>query len=242
MSNKFISREKLQDWLKELSASFEVWAPVKEGQGAKSAVVYRPFAYGKELELERKPTESAKQTVFPRSETLMSFAKGLKEGKSSLELHVPEDPAPRLVFGLPSCDARGFQVFDPVYAGSGTNGQAQDNYYLRRRNSTTLIVKACSRVLNTCFCNWVGGDPASQDGADVLATELKDGFILTPVTKRGEAVLSSGLLSSADGNQEKQAQAVHEEAKAALAEAPNLSDSVSSLRGKFDNLAFWEAE
>ncbi|MDR2826185.1 MAG: 4Fe-4S dicluster domain-containing protein [Deltaproteobacteria bacterium] len=242
MANKFISREKLQDWLFELTARFEVWAPVKEGQGAKSAVIYRPFEKGKALELDSKPTESAKQTVFPRSETLMNFKKGLKEGKSSLALHVPEDPAARLVFGLPSCDARGFQIFDPVYNGSGTQGLAKDTYYLRRRNSTILIVKACSRILNTCFCNWVGGGPASQDGADVLATEIQAGYILAPVTQRGEAVLDSSLLLASDERQEAQSQQVHEAAEAAFSKAPDLSNSASALLGKFDDLAFWEAE
>jgi ferredoxin len=242
MSNKFISREKLQDWLEDLSAGFEVWAPVNTGQGARGAVVYRPFVRGGALELTRKPVESAKHTVFPRSETLMNFKTGAKEGKPALELQVPDDPPARAVFGLPSCDARGFQIFDPVYNGSGTRGLARDNYYLRRRNATLLIVKACSKVLNTCFCNWVGGGPACKDGADVLATELPEGFILDPVTPRGEAALGSALLGPASDSQEKQAHKLHEEAGAALCASPDLSGSVNALRGKFDDLAFWEAE
>jgi ferredoxin len=242
MSSKFIPRAKLEDWLEELSARFEVWTPVNSGQGAKGAVVYRPFAKGVAPELERKPVESAKLTIFPRSETLINFKSASKEGKASLELHVPEDPPARLVFGLPSCDARGFRIFDPVYDGSGTRGLARDNYYLRRRNSTILVVKACSRILNTCFCTWVGGGPACAEGADVLATELPDGFVLAPLTDRGKGTLDSALLRQADEQQENQARRLHEEAAAAFSPAPDLSDSGGALLKKFDDLAFWEAE
>ncbi|MDR1360377.1 MAG: hydrogenase, partial [Deltaproteobacteria bacterium] len=242
MSDKFISRAKLHDWLEELSSAFEIWTPVNTGQDAKGAVVYRPLAGGRPPEFARKPVESAKHVVFPRSETLMNFKTGAKEGNPALELHVPADPPARAIFGLPSCDARGFQIFDPVYNGSGTQGLARDNYYLRRRSATLLIVKACSKILNTCFCNWVGGGPACTDGADVLATELQDGFTLAPVTARGEAALGSALLDPASGSQEKQARKQHEEAAAALCASPDLSGSADALRGKFDDLAFWEAE
>lgn len=242
MNSKFISRAKLEDWLQELQAKFEVWAPRSEGQGTKGTVVYRPYDPAQGIELDRKPTESAKSSIFPRSETLMRFKKGLEEGKPSLELEVPGDPAPRLVFGLLSCDARGFEIFDPVYAGSGTDGKLQDNYYLRRRNSTILIVKACSKVLTTCFCNWVGGGPASTDGADVLATEVNDGYLLTPVSERGAAVLDSSLLAAADSALEETAKQSHEAAEAALEQGPDISESVKALLGKFEDNSFWQAE
>ncbi|MDR2892139.1 MAG: 4Fe-4S dicluster domain-containing protein [Deltaproteobacteria bacterium] len=240
--NKFISRAKLADWLKELSSRFEVWAPRKEGEGARSVVVYRPFEAEKGLELDRKPTESAKHTMFPRSETLFNFRRNLVEGAPSLELEEAADPAPRLVFGLLSCDARGFQIFDPVYNGSGTNGQAKDTYYLKRRSSTVLIVKSCSKVLSTCFCNWVGGGPASTEGADVLATEVQDGFLLTPVSERGAAVLDSSLLAATNSDMESAAADSQTKAAAALPAAPDLKESQSALLGKFDNAAFWQAE
>lgn len=244
-NSKFIASEKLEDWLNELQASFEVWVPRREGEGKSITVVYRPYEPEKGIELRRKPTESAKHTIFPRSEALFNFKKNQdpeKPGKVSISISMPPEPEPRLVFGLLSCDARGFLTFDPVYNGSGTQGKARDVYYLKRRNSTVLIVKACKTILSTCFCNWVGGGPASTQSADVLATEVEGGMLLTPVTEQGEAVLGSNLLQDGSEAQASEAEASHKAAETAMGDAPDIHTSVEALVDKFSDDAFWEAE
>jgi ferredoxin len=245
MQSKFISRERLVEWLLELSGKFEVFAPRREGQGASGAVVYRRYDPKQGLELDKKPVESAKHVLFPRSEALLSFKKERdpeQAGHSLLKLKMPDDPAPCLVFGLLPCDARGFLVFDPVYAGSGTQGQAQDAYYLKRRSSAIFIVKACSRVFSTCFCNWTGGSPSSTEGADVLADELQDGYLLTPVTERGADTLDSALLSAPATSMEDSAKAGRLAADKALAPGPDLSGLPEALLGRFEDQDFWVAE
>ena len=241
MQGKFIPRAQLDDWLAELAARFRVWTPRRAGQEDSGAVVYLPEA--RQPELNRKPTESAKRVIFPRSEPLLRFLRKPdpdQTGQKSLELQVPDADGPNLVFGLPPCDARGFLVLDPVYA--GVKGQAGDSYYLRRRSQTVLIARACSRALTTCFCHWVGGSPSSTEGLDVLATEIQEGFLLQPLTPQGEEVLDSKLLLSAGKEQMEAAQSAWQAAEKTLGPGADMQGAQEALRALFDNAAFWQAE
>ena len=238
---RFISLADLPGWLAELAASRAVFAPRREG----GAVVYRRWTPGTDIELKTRPTESAKHVVFPRAEELFRFRRENNPetgGRCDMSLREAEDPGDAVVFGALSCDARGFFTFDPVYDGSGTQGQAKDTYYLKRREKTLFIVKACRNVLSTCFCHWVGSGPADAGGADVLATDVEGGLVLVGVTKAGEGLLASSKLVPATEAQLKAAEEAHAEALAALGPAPDISTAPPSLLSVFDNMPFWLAQ
>ena len=238
---KFISYEALPGWLAELARNAVVYAPRREGK----AVVYRPWQAGEALEWSQRPTESAKHAVFPRSEALFSFRReGEPEnpGQRKLSLQEAQEPGKAVVFGALSCDARGFFAFDPVYDGCGTKGAAKDPYYLKRREATALIVKACNSALATCFCHWVGGGPASDQGADVLATDVEGGLILRPVTDKGAALTASALLVEATDAQENSAATRHAKALESMGEAPALDAAPKALLSLFENMEFWQKE
>ena len=247
--NKFLANADVAAWLGELSKTMQVFAPRTEGQ----AVVYRRFDAAKGLELRRKPTESAKHVLFPRSEELLSFSyqrppfgAPAKEGEAQaadaevwqVQVQMPADPAPTVVFGMLGCDAGSVTTFDPVYDGS----KFKDVYYLKKRQATVFVVRACAEVLSTCFCNWVGGDPANTKNADVLATELADGWLLQSVTERGEKILTSPLLKEAPAAADGQAAAIHDNARKALGEAPNLKGIDAALFTLFSDNDFWYGE
>lgn len=239
---KFIPLANVPAWLDELAEKYAVFAPRREGQ----AVVYRPHEKGAMPELAQRPTESAKHIVFPRAEELFRYsyaADPAVAGKKDLNLHTPEDPVPAVVFAALSCDARGFFAFDPVYDGSGTKGLAKDAYYLKRRATTAFIVLACRTALATCFCTWTGGNPASTQGADVLATEVEGGYLLQPVTDKGKELLSSGLIQPGTDAQAKAAEAAHETVTKSMAPVPlGLEDAPASLLTLFDDINFWQAQ
>ena len=239
---KFITLASLPAWLDELATSATVYAPRKEG----TAVVYRPHQAGEMPEFATRATESAKHVVFPRSEELFSFsysADPAVAGQKGLTITPPADPEAAVVFGALSCDARGFFAFDPVYNGCGTKGLAKDVYYLKRREKTAFIVRACNSPLSTCFCNWTGGSPASQEGADVLATLLADGFVLVPVTDKGKALLGSSKLTAATDAQIKDATAANDNAEKAMPAAPSdvqtHEDVAKCIRKHFEDVEFW---
>ena len=241
ISWKFISYDDLPAWLEELGTGRTVYAPRREGQ----AVVYRPYRAGDPLEFSQRPTESAKNTVFPRSEGLFDFRKGgdpEAPDSRKLTLTEPEAPGKAVVFGALSCDARGFFAFDPVYDGCGTKGIAKDVYYLRRRENTVLIVKACRTALSTCFCHWMGGGPASAQGADILATDVDKGLLLEAVTERGAALLDSSRLGASTDAQVKEVAKAHAAVEKAMGPAPALTDAPKVLRALFDNAGFWQGQ
>lgn len=241
LKQKFVSRDALPGWLAELSANAAVFVPKKEG----AAVVYRPYAAGDAVELNVRPTESAKHAVFPRSEELFSFKKhGDPEDPSIRQITLTEapDPGQAVVFGALSCDVRGFFAFDPVYDGCGTKGIAKDTYYLKRRTNTTLVVRACKTALATCFCHWVGGGPACTEGADVLATDVAGGLLLQALTEKGKALLEIGSLAPATDAHEKAAAEAHKAVAESMGEVPDLAAAAPKLRSLFENQDFWLAQ
>ena len=245
---KFIANADLASWLGKLASSMRVVAPRVEG----NAVVYRDYDAAKGLELSKKPTESAKHILFPRSEELFSFAykrqpfgilgKGEIEEAApenkKLEVTLPAEPAPTVVFGMTGCDAGSVTTFDPIYNGK----KFKDVYYLKKREATVLIVRACKDALSTCFCNWVGGDPADTRNGDILATQLADGWLLQPLTDRAEKVMCSTLLQEADAAMEETASATHDAVRKAMGPAPDLTGIDVKLFDLFANDAFWQAE
>ncbi len=244
--SKYIAHGDLSAWLAELAAERRLIAPRREGD----AVVYREYDAEKGLELGRKATESAKHALFPRSEELFSFSRrhtpfGIakmgeqeapeEEPAPKLTLREPEAPVPSVVFGLLGCDAGGVSTFDPIYGGK----RFPDGYYLKRREATVFIVKACNDILSTCFCRWVGGDPADAKHADVLATDLGEGLLLEPLTDKGAQVLGSKLLKDAADEQGKGAETLHAAAREAMGEAPDLKGVDSAVLARFDDADFW---
>lgn len=246
---KFIAHADVPAWLAELASSMRVVAPRVEG----NAVVYRDFDAEKGIELTRKPTESAKHILFPRSEELFGFAykrpafivpeKGKEDAPEmpearTLEISQPTEPQPTVIFGMLGCDAGSVTTFDPVFNGK----KYKDVYYLKKREATILIVRACNEVLSTCFCTWVGGDPANKRSGDVLATEVDGGWLLEPLTDRAEKALGSALLKDADKGLGAKAAELHEAARAALGAAPDLTGIDAKLFALFENEAFWRDE
>ena len=238
MANFYLPLAALPGWLGGLAKEQTVFTPRREG----GAVVYRQYAPGGAVELDLRPTESAKHIVFPRSEELFTFERKpvdeAEGGGRAIFLKEPATPGPTVIFGALSCDARGFLAFDPVYNGSGTQGQAKDPYYLKRRSQTTIIARACKDVLATCFCNWVGGSPHSTEAADVLATQIEGGLFLEPLTAKGSAIVAG--LEAASAGMEEMAKAVHGAADAMLPAVPeSLGNVRPAVRDRFDDAAFW---
>ena len=246
---KFIAHADVPAWLAELAASMRVVAPRAEG----NVVVYRDFDPEKGVELQRKPTESAKHVLFPRSEELFGFAykrptfavpeKGREEvpfedAMPKLEISQPAEPQPTVIFGMLGCDAGGVTTFDPVFNGK----KYKDVYYLKKRESTILIVRACNDVLSTCFCTWVGGEPANRKNGDVLATEIDGGWLLEPLTERAQKTLGSALLHDAAKDLGSKAEEAHKAARKALGDTPKLENIDNALFALFENGDFWHAE
>ncbi|QJT08715.1 4Fe-4S dicluster domain-containing protein [Oceanidesulfovibrio marinus] len=233
MNSKYIPADKLTAWLDGLAADNRVLVPVVEN----GSIVFRPREAGSDtpLELEKQATVPPKNAVFPASEPLLTFSYQKHEDepeKVDVSVQPTINAQPTVVFGCRPCDARGFTIFDNVYGA--------DIYYESRREKTAFISQVCKETANTCFCHWTGEGPADSRGSDVLAVPVDAGYVLEPVTEKGEGLLTSSLLADASKEQQDAAAQMKKDAREQLGEAVDVSEARGALLALFDNMEFWE--
>jgi len=212
MAIKFLKSNALPALLEALAKNARVVAPIKTN----GVVQFQPWRPGQEVELDvLLAKQSPKEFVFLQTETYLRFAydKIIPEegatgpdGEPALPQQTiqvePQNEAPaQAIFGLRPCDARGFAQMDRVFGGYG--GFYYDPLYNARREATTLLAVTCNNPRSTCFCTAIGGCPAGQESVDALFTEIEGGFVVEPLTKKGEAAMAAagGLLTDATDGQ-----------------------------------------
>lgn len=231
---KFLSRDNLTKWLTAQGETRRVLAPVQEGD----STIFRPFTMDCSLCLNGLSTVSPKSSVFPPSETLMAYQTTKDEenpGKTSLDVRETLHAQPTLLFGARPCDVRGLEVIDRVFA----SPDHPDKYYTARRDATIVAALACDAPAPTCFCNWTGGDPASADGADLLFTPIKTGYLVEAFTPSGEQLLEDPIFEKAGTDVFNEAEQVQESAREQLPEGPSLEGVPSRITEIFDDAGFW---
>ena len=122
---------------------------------------------------------------------------------------IPEGPEEKVLLGVRPCDARALTIVDKLFS-----WDIDDPYYLKKREATTIIGLACQEPGINCFCTSVGGGPASTEGLDLLLTDLGEGYLLQPLTEKGEKLCQDAgeLLVDAAGEDNQAADKVHQEA------------------------------
>ncbi len=175
-----LSDPDLRKWLDSLiDDGCTVAAPVKED----GVLLVRPVSSADQAVLppSGKTRWSAKEFLFPRSETLYTFS---VDG-GSVKLSDPPDEEHRtIVIGVRPCDAAGFAVLDRTFLG-GT----PDSLYRRRRENIVVVSAACADADPECFCTAVGGSPAGKTGSDLQIVPLDDDWLLLSQTEKGAALV-----------------------------------------------------
>lgn len=245
----YLPHDRLESWLDDLERTHRVFVPTPEGSG----VVFRrrtgsaeagdaPFV--SPVCLERRPTESPRHVLFPRSEALLAFRSVNGENGPRVELFEQEAPEPRIIVGLRECDAKGFEVMDRVYM----RGRYVDPLYTARRKATILAALDCvpgNGPDNACFCHWFVKDDRNRSAADILLTPVNEGFLITPVSDKGAEFMEAHAQGLERGGEEREsaATALRSEAREFLEKhcpAPALSKSESAIMRQFGNSELWE--
>jgi len=136
---------------------------------------------------------SAKETVFPKVEQLLSYSMA----PGQVELVDAEPRAlPTVLFGIRPCEAGGFAALDAVF-----NWDTRDRFFNARMEQLAIIGVACTRKDDACFCTSVGGGPGSTRGSDILLTPAAGGFLAQVLTDKGRAIqaLAPELFAPAAG-------------------------------------------
>lgn len=234
LAAQFITKDELVPWLRSLTASRQVLAPVRTG----GKTVFQRLEEDSVLDLEGLAAAAPKEVLLPRCETLLEYhyTKGDEvPSRTGLEVREVLPDQQTFLFGARPCDVSGFTVFDRVYDA----GSRRDIYYCTRRDNTLVAVLACTAPAETCFCNRVGGGPGDAHGADMLFTEVDGGYVVEPVTERGDEFLRSQPLEEA-GDRADAARENREAVKAAMPGGDSLLGAPELVGKLFDDQEFWE--
>jgi sulfhydrogenase subunit beta (sulfur reductase) len=226
MPEVIVTKSDLPGFLRSIAKDRRLVAPVKDRMGTTFAEVDDPSVVCVGL---GNTNLSPKGVIFPQSEVLLAFAGD--EGQVS---PIPKEEV--LLFGVRPCDARAFSLLDKVFTWEGID----DPYYLHRREKTTVVALACNEPGSACFCTSVGGSPAGEAGADVLAFDLGDRLLLSTRTERGEALLEevSTLTEKATEADKKKAKKLVAEAEKQL-KPVSIHKDLAVLKQSFD-AEIWE--
>ena len=242
MAIKYLKADALPALLEALAKNARVVAPFKRD----GVVQYEAWEFGKDVELDvLLAKQSPKEYVFCQTETYLKFGYEMAplpegaEGEDAIPHEtvkvdaLNEAPA-QVIFGLRPCDARGFVQMDQVFGGYG--GFYFDPLYNARREATTLLVVTCAEPRSTCFCTALGGGPASEIGVDALFTQVDGGFVVEPLTEKGEAAVFAVGAALTDAADDQTAEA--DAAKAAAATKIEIPFELDSIRDNLhDNIA-----
>ena len=178
-----LSDGQLRGWLGALlDGGWRVVAPVVED----GILLPRPVAASEEAVLggAGKTRWSPKEWLLPRSERLYSYR--LDGAAVTLE-DVRFVAAPQVLFGVRPCDAAGLVRLDGILL-----GETADPTWEARRGATVVVSVACTAPGAECFCTAVGGSPSGEEGSDVQLVALEEGWLLQPLSLRGQELAAAG--------------------------------------------------
>jgi sulfhydrogenase subunit beta (sulfur reductase) len=207
MSEKIISREDLERFIKALQQSYEVYAPVKEGD-------YHSFQLLKgdeTVDLNFSNTRlSPKSLLFPQSERMFEFNLDETSEEAHILKEAPKEFPPSVIFGIRPCDAKALRLMNVNF----DNPEFKDPWWVKRMDSMAFIGLGCNEPSSTCFCTSVGGGPFHEEGLDVLLFDLGDLYLAKALTDKGERLLEQGeVRKDADADTKKRADALKQEAE-----------------------------
>lgn len=234
MSEIYIAKDKFPGVLGQVMGKCRVYGPVFQGQYHEFAQLSKP----EDVDLGYRNTRLSPKALFhPQAEKMFDFSLSKSDPDAGILKEAHKDYSPRVVLGIRPCDARAFQLDDCNF----DTASVKDPWWIKRRETTTLVGLACNEPCSTCFCTSVGTGPFDKAGLDVLMVDAGEGFVLQGVTPRGEELLA-GI-------------SVGEMVSATMAEkAENLKKSAEGSMGKqFDveligknptldlfNASFWD--
>ncbi len=182
MSDIYISRGKFPEIIGQLMARYRVYAPVLKGEYHEFAEIEKT----EEADLGYQNTRLSPKGLFhPHAERMFEYSLVKNDPQAGILKEAPKDFSPRVVLGIRPCDAKAFQLDDVNFDTTAY----QDPWWVRRRQTTTLIGLACNEPCGTCFCTSLGTGPFDTAGLDVLLVDTGEGYTAQVLTQKGKDVV-----------------------------------------------------
>lgn len=183
MAEAYIKKEKLPGFLGQIMGRYRVLGPVYQGQYHEFIELKKP----EDADLNYQNTRLSPKGLFhPHSERMFEYSLAEGDPEAGILKESPKDFSPRVVLGIRPCDARAFQLDDANF----NTATIKDPWWVKRRESTTLVGLACNQPCASCFCTSVGTGPFDKAGLDILMVDTGEGYVLQSVTEKGGSLLS----------------------------------------------------
>lgn len=197
--NYYIIRK--EDWdkrLEQLIQSHTIFATVTN-------------EFGQDYELLKPENIPFVSYNIPKPATpLKSFFLPVKENVTSGR----EPEKPRIIIGIPNCDAEGFNLLSEIYLDENYT----DIFFRERQNQTILISSDCFGTQEHCHCLSYDIKPYSTSSADLSVIRLDGSIIFRSINIKGEQFIKemTGAEPVSDKNIISSINMKHEETEAML--------------------------
>lgn len=171
---------------------------------------------------------SWKQELFPAKETLFQAELG---DDGVIRTTRPAPAGPRAFLGVRACELAAISIQDQVFRG----GRHLEPRYATRRDNALFVAVNCAKAGELCFCTSMGTGPTVEDGADLVLTELEDGFVVRSGSERGDAILADLPTRPTTAEEGARARAQGEAVAASMGRRLDTHDLPGLLFGNLDH-------
>jgi ferredoxin len=225
-----LSKNRAAELVQDLRRSYQVFGPVQGDNIAAFRLIEKGADIGWSFQNSRL---SPKSLFLPQSQDLFAFHLDPAKKDPHILKDLPDTLAQRVIVGIRPCDARAFQLLDANFC----TETYKDPWWVKARETTTLVGLGCTGPCSTCFCTSVGGGPFDTAGLDLLLTEVGQGYLVRVLTEKGETLAgTSKALEPAEADLVDEADTVQ---KAALKAMVSTVDT--SRLAALDMLALYDA-
>ncbi len=225
MRKLILPKNKLNELLEKALKSYQVVAPT-ENDGM---ILFNRITNPSEIILEYINTKmSPKDILFKQTEMLFKFLRS-----ASPEIESPNNTGEKvIIFGIRPCDVKSFSILDHVF-----KDDYEDPYYNEKREDAILIGLSCNEPGVNCFCTSLYWGPSSQEGMDILLTDIGDDYFVEVVSEKGEKFVESmgKLFKPATESDEKKREEIAKKAIEAFTRHADVNGIEKKLENMFDS-------
>ena len=125
---------------------------------------------------------------------IVPLTRGRRDGSQVVVESAAEEP-PRLAFvGVRACELAALDIQDRAMR-AGPLGDAD---HAARGDAALVVAVECATAAGTCFCTSMGTGPEVNGGADVVLSELAEGFVVRSGTEAGARLVDQLALRAAE--------------------------------------------
>jgi NAD(P)H-flavin reductase len=162
---------------------------------------------------------------------LIPLTRSHRDGKAVAVESIRES-APRLAFvGVRACEIAALQIQERAMR-AGPFGDAD---HAARRDAALVVAVECAVAASTCFCTSMASGPEVQTGADLVLSELDDGYVIRVESAAGAGVIEPLGLRAAAPDEVEHAGAQVAAVRAAIGDPVPADGLPERLRAALDH-------